>query len=227
MKRLAMVFALMVAVATIMVPVSASAAFIGELQGGRAYWETQVGSFLGVDLPGNTYDTLAAYTNIALPYGGTFRTNEVLNRYDVGNPWATWNPYIAGTELLAQLTPNPNGAPNYIANFNFSPSGSGISSFGFEIEPTNFSLFTILLYTAQGQLYQDVQGNSGAKFFGWVDEGVTGFTVITYDLSSRGFAMGRFVEGEGTAPIPEPGTMMLLGSGLVGLAGWGRRRFKK
>ena len=46
-------------------------------------------------------------------------------------------------------------------------------------------------------------------------------------VTSYGF-FDNFQFGEnGSAPIPEPGTMLLLGSGLVGLAGYGRRRFKK
>jgi hypothetical protein len=35
------------------------------------------------------------------------------------------------------------------------------------------------------------------------------------------------VGGDGASPVPEPATLLLIGSGLVGLATYGRKKFKK
>ena len=39
--------------------------------------------------------------------------------------------------------------------------------------------------------------------------------------------LGILFDGSSVAPVPEPSTMLLLGSGLIGLAGYGRKKFFK
>jgi len=39
--------------------------------------------------------------------------------------------------------------------------------------------------------------------------------------------LGILLDGSSATPVPEPSTMLLLGSGLIGLAGYGRKKFFK
>jgi hypothetical protein len=88
---------------------------------------------------------------------------------------------------------------------------------GFDISPwLTMGSNTITIYASNGS----------ASFVHGVDAGGN-WDPNTYSLNTAGVVFGGTLEPYAHAPVPEPSTMMLLGSGLAGLIGYGRRRLKK
>jgi hypothetical protein len=91
-------------------------------------------------------------------------------------------------------------------------------------------------YDALGNKLTSEGTINGLQHFSFVITDVVGRTgTLSFDLFDMydGYSSIakldniQFETGSGPAPVPEPGTMLLLGSGLAGLAGWGRKKIGK
>jgi len=145
-------------------------------------------------------------------YGSSFSG---IGNANQGNLYA-FNTTSGGSQWL--------GFPGGSATFNFA---SPVSSFGFWITgiQTVFTTeFTVTFNDGTDQtLNIPINVNGGAQYFGFTDAGGTTSAITITNLSDD--AWGIDDVRYGSSSVPEPGTLVMFGSGLLGLASIARRKF--
>jgi PEP-CTERM motif len=145
-------------------------------------------------------------------FGQGFENCAIPSLYDPDNTPVIikFDQETEGVEINSDLFPTISGDE---FSFTFTSSGSGSWLY---TPGTNDPAFLVSFMVAKGgnnfNLFS-VTGNSGMWF------------TPTNPMNQQPYGLSHltFYEG-GQAPIPEPATMLLLGSGLVGLAAARRRR---
>jgi len=132
------------------------------------------------------------------------------------------------THVNVQFSRQLNGTYN-LTSYYAGPGGAVIDTETFDTPSFGF-----LLKSGNNNFYGDDSLNSGSAAQMLTFAG-TGSYANAYWFAFEDIQLGSSDKdyndlvfyAQSINPVPEPGTMMLLGSGLIGLAGWGRKKFRK